>query len=281
MFGSTMTYTDYRGLAITFLLIYPLGVPVFFFVTLWIENKVRGLFVGDTHEPDPELGEELGFLYAGYDNAYWWWESVDLGRKLMLTGVITFIRPGTTVQLFVAVLLAQFFIVAYARQKPYFKDEDDNLQLISQLQIWFTALAGLAVKFSTLVTSIDPIEAASAGNDYESYAFDCIMVIASVTPLLLAIGQLADEAYRMFHKMYVLDVAGALRQLRLDAQNASHVLEKGADQQQQQEQGDSSSSASVLLTTTKKKKNPLGLGEGTLRILNKPKTQNKSKKVLV
>ena len=133
-----------------------------------------------------------------------WWESVDLIRKLVLTGVITFIEPGTTTQLFIAVLLTQLFIVAYARFRPYYHDEDDDLQLLSQLQIWFTALSGLAVKFSGL--SID----AAKTNTYESGAFDVIMVVTSAAPLCMTVVLLLLKIRRQFKEMYVVDLAGAM-----------------------------------------------------------------------
>ena len=72
IFGDALTYTRYRELALIALAVYPIGVPVFFFLVLYVaHNHKGGLYVGDSHVPEPELGEELGFLYAGYDKDYW------------------------------------------------------------------------------------------------------------------------------------------------------------------------------------------------------------------
>ena len=182
MLGSQYTYIWYRDFAAFMIVVYPIGVPVFFFMLLWLKRK--HLYQGNTHNADPELGEELGFLYEGYARDYWWWESVELFRKLLLTGIITFISPGTPMQMFIAIMMAQTFILAYARQQPYYQMEDSDLQLVCQVQIWFTATSGLVIKLSTGTDTMH------GEGDFESGLFDYVMLVATLGPMFLAQWQL-------------------------------------------------------------------------------------------
>jgi hypothetical protein len=70
-------------------------VPVFFFFVLWLNRKQ--LFVEGSDEPTAELEDEMGFLYGGYRKDLWWWECVELLRKLVLTGIIAIYKPPAAV----------------------------------------------------------------------------------------------------------------------------------------------------------------------------------------
>jgi hypothetical protein len=61
------TYNRFMGFAIPMVLIYPIGVPVFFFALLWTNRRIL-----DT----PDVMERLGFLYKAYDKTVWWFELV-------------------------------------------------------------------------------------------------------------------------------------------------------------------------------------------------------------
>jgi hypothetical protein len=200
LLGDAHGYSFYRGLAVFFIGVYPIGVPLLFFLVLWCKRDRlhvaaeageggAGAGEGEHALANRDVEEEFGFLYAGYEQRYWWWEVVECFRKVALTGVITFITPGTPAQLFAAVLLAQFFIVAYARQAPYVAHSDDDLQLIAQLQVWFVAISGLAVKLSGGGgggggASSDPT------GQFESSIFETLMVVAALAPITLALGQI-------------------------------------------------------------------------------------------
>eukprot|EP00937_MAST-01D_sp_MAST-1D-sp2_P007766 g7766.t1 len=211
MFGSQGTYATYSSLAAVFIFVYPIGVPLLFLGVLFVNRKQ--LYAGDAgHEADAEMEEELGFLYLGYTRKYWWWECVELLRKLTLTGLVVFIAPGTPTQLFVVVLLAQLFIVAYARQSPYFDGGDNDLQLVCQLQIWFTALSGLAVKMS------GDIDGGAGDRSFESSAFDALLVFMGTAPMIMIVIQVVVEMTQV--------VSGAKEELADDAAGDGGTLAK-------------------------------------------------------
>lgn len=223
LFGDSQTYGAYRTGAGFMLLVYAVGTPSFFFIMLWLkrnelyEDKAK-------HIPDAEVENELGFLYAGYESDFYWWECVELLRKLALTSLITFVAPGTSSQLFSAVILAQVFIVLYARFQPYESDSDDSLQLCSQLHIWFTALAALVVMMSSVVQDDGQVITDST---YESKLFDVILVSSTLAPIALAFIQCFIRARKnIAHELLMLERAAAGAAKRASASAIDGVHER-------------------------------------------------------
>ena len=72
-----------QGIGAFFVLLYPVGIFFLFGAALWhAAMPQRG-------EPvwadDPNMGR-FGMLYSAYDPRCWWWELLELLRKLFLTG---------------------------------------------------------------------------------------------------------------------------------------------------------------------------------------------------
>jgi hypothetical protein len=291
MFGAEYSFAAYQGWAAFTILVYPIGVPLFFFLVLWWER--HALYVGKGHETNRELEEELGFLYAGYERQYYWWEVVECFRKLILTGMITFINPGTSSQLFSAVLLSQVFIVLYARQKPFYRSCDDNLMLLAQLQIWFTAISGHSIKLSAVPT----VAGAAVDSEYETAAFDVLMLLSVAAPVALSVWQTLYKMHLNIQKnRMALDVtvqqAHAKRELQdqLSIAIEKQDFDQCADLKDRIKKlggdvvGEDAAGAPDLLTKAPTKpmlnlSNPLGLSKETMSLLHMGKMK-RSKVVL-
>lgn len=61
------TYNRFMGFAIPMVLIYPIGVPLFFFGLLFTNRWKLN---------ETDVMERLGFLYKAYDKTVWWFELV-------------------------------------------------------------------------------------------------------------------------------------------------------------------------------------------------------------
>ena len=160
---------------------YPIGVPVFFFLVLFVTRDE--LFEPGTDTPNPDKAEQLGFLYAGYTKKYWWWECVELFRKLALTGILAFFKPGTPEQLFLGIVLANVFIVGYAREKPYLEFGASDLQLACQQQVFFVSLSAFAVLTTAGRDS-------GANPAFTSSAFGMVLLLMGVAPVVVAVLQM-------------------------------------------------------------------------------------------
>ena len=180
--SSTISYPDARGLAIFMIFVYPIGVPLLFISVLYKNKAVLydpngPLDVwGNPTEPDEALALKYGQLYTAYDPKRWYWEVIELGRKLILVGLICFIMPDTPTQLAVGCILSLVFITLYAKFSPYKADDDDNLQLCCQLAIFMSYFSAL------LLTVQDPQVKAEGG----TFAF--ILMFVNIMPMVVGVG---------------------------------------------------------------------------------------------
>jgi len=72
------------GLGLPGMLIYAVGIPCLAAVAIyWQRNNLN----------DPIVRATLGFLYAGYRESSWFWESVVMLRKVSIATVAVFLEP--------------------------------------------------------------------------------------------------------------------------------------------------------------------------------------------
>jgi hypothetical protein len=125
------------------MLVYPIGVPLLYYILLWSNSEA----LHDENHPDHgPVSTKLKFIYKAYEPEYWYFELVWLAYKLLLTGVIIFARPNTTAQVAYGFVLAIFFMCIHVQSNAFVKDEEDRLQFISVLAIVLTLFGGLVYK---------------------------------------------------------------------------------------------------------------------------------------
>ena len=71
--------------------------------------------------------KRLAFLYKSCEPACYAFEVFETVRKLILTGGLVFMRPGTAVQIIAAMLLCLGSMRVYAAYKPFIDGEIDIL----------------------------------------------------------------------------------------------------------------------------------------------------------
>jgi len=128
----TDRWTTFAFVAIALILLYPVGIPVFFFALLQLNKK-------DLKES--RIKAQLGFLYAGFSAECWWWELIDCVNKLALTSMLAFAPPQAQLQL--GMVICTLYTVLLLYFSPYLRHEDDLLALFAQVEIYLLLLAGL------------------------------------------------------------------------------------------------------------------------------------------
>ena len=61
----------------------------------------------------------VGFLHADYDPSFYWWELVEMLRRLLLVGIFVLFRRGSITQLFVATIFTAFYALVQVQANPY------------------------------------------------------------------------------------------------------------------------------------------------------------------
>jgi hypothetical protein len=137
--------------------VWVIGIPLYVLLALWFNRK----YLYD-HKPEhrvrhEEVVEEFGTLFLQYEPAYWYWEVTVIFKKMMLTGAMTIIEPGTSVQLVIALLVVLFNMLLILKIGPFVDDADDWLSFTTSLQMLLTLIGGLLIKTDNPVNpSYDP-----------------------------------------------------------------------------------------------------------------------------
>jgi len=127
----TTEWNKFAFAGMTLILLYPIGIPVFFFSLLWMNR---------TQLHSDRVRAQLGFLYGGYRAESWYWEVVDCVSKLFLTSILAFFPE--VAQLPVGMAVAVLYIIALLWYHPYLRHTDDTLHLLAQIEIFLLLAAG-------------------------------------------------------------------------------------------------------------------------------------------
>ncbi|GMH62118.1 hypothetical protein TrLO_g3231 [Triparma laevis f. longispina] len=161
----------YEAYAKLCILIYPLGIPTFY---VWLLRRARkSLNPGQKHmekrygvedglkraiEERERLEEErleirsLAFLYDSYEPKYFWFEVVETVRKLMLSGGLVLLGPGTMEQIIVSLMICLASIRIFSGCEPYIEYKVDVFMEMSQWQIFFVMFAALLIRFNEVIS---------------------------------------------------------------------------------------------------------------------------------
>ena len=72
-----------------------------------------------------------------------------LMQKLLLTGLLIFIKPNTTSQLAAGFVISAIFFVSHVRVAAYVREVEDDLQFCSMISITMTLFGGILLKTDT------------------------------------------------------------------------------------------------------------------------------------
>jgi hypothetical protein len=96
--------------------VYPIGVLVLFYCAL----VPYAAELSDVVARDSKFAKSkhLAFFSMDYKGKYWYWELVELTRKLLLNGFIVLCNQGTILQLAIALVLVMLHMMMVLRAKP-------------------------------------------------------------------------------------------------------------------------------------------------------------------
>jgi hypothetical protein len=116
--------------------LYPLGIPAFFGISLWLRRK---------RLEETAVLHRYGFLYEMYIKKNYWWDVYEMLQKLFLTGVIVLIFPGKVLQVVLVVLADLMFLMNLLIQKPHKPGPTRNLAMMANMALTLTMYCGLVL----------------------------------------------------------------------------------------------------------------------------------------
>ena len=111
------------------LIVWPIGLPMVLFC--WMSAS-KELIMNE----DAETLQKFSFVLSDYRTDCWYWEIVELSRKLILSGLIGLFGRGTIAQSFVATLLSFMFFAVSVHMQPYKERRMNFIKVFSEFQIF-------------------------------------------------------------------------------------------------------------------------------------------------
>lgn len=171
---TTNTYRAYKAYAILMVCVYPVGIPAAF--TWWLARNRQVL-----NKPNRETLENLEplkDLWAAYKPSRYYYEVIECGRRIILTGIAVFILPDSAAQIAVVLLLAVVFLFISESLSPF------KTRVDMRLYRWGNGIV-LASMYVALLLKVD----VSAENGDNLYAFSVVLIVAHVFMVVTVIIQ--------------------------------------------------------------------------------------------
>ena len=128
-----------------FLLVIPLGVLLLIWVLLYLKHRSASRGQQITSPFVKALYSALSFLDGSYEPRFWYWEVLEMTRKLVLTSGLQFFGRGSATELAMAAIIATAFAILQAYHKPMKKSlkRQQLLQLVSLSLISLNIMLGV------------------------------------------------------------------------------------------------------------------------------------------
>ena len=139
-------YMTYAGFMI---LVYPVGIPAVFAWVLYV-NREGIKSVEDTNNSlIPPETEAIKDLWAPYKRSRYYYEIIECGRRIALTGLAVFIYPGSTAQVAIEALLAIVFYSISEILSPFAESLDAWLYRSGTWVIYLSMYLALLLEMDT------------------------------------------------------------------------------------------------------------------------------------
>lgn len=182
-YGMDCHSSTYRGLQLVLgllVIIWPVGVPASLFFELY--NK-RDLILAK----DPKTLERYAFALDDYKLEYWYWEVVELARKLILTGIIALIGRGTVAQAVMATFVAFFFFALAVKAQPFHSEHLNQLKMFCEAQLFAVLLIIVVLQTDQKGLSTQSIRA-------DEYGTAQVVLVLAVVPAVVILISIEIKA---------------------------------------------------------------------------------------
>ena len=171
-------------------ILYIMFLPLAVLVVLWRHQrslKKHGDRADDesTHSqhPVPEIVTGLRFLFANYNTRTWYWELVEMARKVTLTSGIILIGGESRAYVGLALIISGLYGMLFAFKRPIAEPFENSLMLSS-----------LAVTFVNLVIGVVsriPVESAQSSLDsyMDHIMFNALVFGANFLVIAILVGK--------------------------------------------------------------------------------------------
>jgi hypothetical protein len=163
---STVTHRFFQAIAIAVIAVVSLGCPIAMVVMMirrideyrsggaserFVARRVADELKLDDRVAadairDVSTGREYSFLVNAYKPRYYFWEGIDMVRKLLLVGMLVIAGRGSVAQLFLAVCVSCVSLMLQVNLAPYKHWEDNVLKTCVEVHLFLVVACALVLK---------------------------------------------------------------------------------------------------------------------------------------
>jgi len=195
----TMCYTDHyygiTGLAIVLIVIWPIGMSLFLYSITFLNRET--LLAGKTNR----LSDFSRFLTGGYLPQYYYWESVELFRRLICTGWVVLVPyDQSSLRLVVAIIASLLILVATAYAMPCRRIEDNVLTIVAQTTLLLVYVSCIFITITDSDSLEDREKMDLLGYSESKYFYFIIIACTLIFLLMIAamlVYGIVDEMQRI------------------------------------------------------------------------------------
>ena len=139
------THKAFQIYAAFMIVVYPFGIPALFAFLLFRNRKVL-TSTSLRNNRSNLLQYSTSNLWKPYKPSAFYYEVVECGRRVMLTGVVVFIYPNSAAQIAVTLAIAFVFAFTCERLDPYDSQWDRRVSRMAQIMVVLTMFEALLTK---------------------------------------------------------------------------------------------------------------------------------------
>eukprot|EP01046_Picozoa_sp_COSAG06_P037898 COSAG06_NODE_4324_length_4366_cov_3.080853_1_plen_917_part_00 len=118
-----------------------------------MKRQMRKLTQGGTHRLKALVHQDFSYDYGAVVNDYrqgaYYAECVDLYRKLVMTGLLTVITPGSVFQGYCSVMFSLTFMLLHVKMWPYKTRSKNVLKLFADIEVFLVSFTGLLLQLDS------------------------------------------------------------------------------------------------------------------------------------
>eukprot|EP00903_Cladosiphon_okamuranus_P012632 g11818.t1 len=170
----------YAGIMV---MVYPIGIPLLYAVQLFQHRRVLADAGADKVAAQP-----IGGLWEPYRPERFYYEVVECGRRVMLTGVVVFIFPNDAAQVAITMLITFFFFGVFEVLSPYKSESDMWLSRGGHALVFLSMFYLLLLKVD-VSGERDESQAAFAGLFVAGHVLMVLAIVVEVVGVCYASGK--------------------------------------------------------------------------------------------
>lgn len=158
------------------IVVYPFGIPALYAIVLFSNRNVLTNDVEDREECSS--AHQITHLWKPFKPERYYYEVIECGRRIMLTGLIVFVFPNTAAQISIALVIAFVFFGIAEGLSPY----------VSGWDRWISRAGHVIVFMSMYIALLLKVDV-SEEQDTSQKTFEAILVVSHIFLIVAVVAE--------------------------------------------------------------------------------------------